>query len=194
MFIDSRPRGWRLRPWQISVLVSLGLIALWEALAYAFPTSAAEAGIGSPLIPGWGWIVTHAFPAIANYGGDGMGLTDAEGGAAGNYVGAITAIASHSLVTWTRLLIGLACGGIAGIGFGIAISWSRIARMIFALPAHILKTLPLLAMIPLFQVYEVDQRRPVRDLVRPFQDQAPGAPNGASSRAPTCSSSLSNGR
>lgn len=149
----SLARSWKPRPWQVSVLVSLGLIALWELLAYAFPTSAAEAGIGSPLIPGWGWIFSHAFPAIANYGGAGMGLTAAEGGPAGNYPGAIAAIAQHSIVTWSRLLTGLVCGAIAGIGIGVAISWSGVARMIFALPAHLLKTLPLLAMIPLFQIW-----------------------------------------
>ncbi|MCA9310599.1 MAG: ABC transporter permease subunit [Phycisphaerales bacterium] len=143
----------KLKPWQVSLLVSLCLIALWELLAYAFPTSAAEAGLGSPLIPGWGWIFTHAFPAIANYGGDGMGLSAAEGGPAGNYPGAIAAIAQHSVVTWGRLLGGLIGRAAFGIGLGVAISWSGIARMIFALPAHLLKTLPLLAMIPLFQIW-----------------------------------------
>lgn len=143
----------RVKPWQISVLAVLGLVALWEVLAHLFSTEGVEAGIGSPLIPGWHWIITRAFPAIANYGGDGMGLSAEEGGTAGSYSGAVLAIASHSAATWTRLLVGLFLGAVFGTGLGLALSWSNVARMIFALPAHVLKTLPLLAMIPLFQIW-----------------------------------------
>jgi sulfonate transport system permease protein len=149
----TRFTKWRLEPWHISAIVILCLIGSWEVLAHLFPTDAAEVGIGSPLIPSWHWIITRAFPAIANYGGNGIGLSAEEGGPSGSYSGALLAIASHSAVTWTRLLGGLLLGAAIGMGLGIAISWSSIARMIFALPAHVLKTLPLLAMIPLFQIW-----------------------------------------
>lgn len=143
----------RVPRWLVSAAVSLALVGFWQLLSYLFPTSGAEAGTGSPLIPGWEWIVLRAFPAIANYGGAGVGLGASEGGPAGTYAGAIAAIAHHSLVTWGRLLVGLACGAVVGAGVGIAISWLPIARIALALPAHVLKTLPLLAMIPLFQVW-----------------------------------------
>lgn len=150
----TEPRRQRRVPrWAIGLVVSLGLAGIWQLLSYAFPTSGTEAGTGSPLVPGWGWIVTKGFPAIANYGGDGGGLSPIEGGSAGNYLGAIFAIAQHSLATWSRVLFGSACGTLIGATLAVAISWSRTARVTLALPAHVLKTLPLLAMIPLFQVW-----------------------------------------
>jgi sulfonate transport system permease protein len=150
----ARPRIQRRMPrGAVGVIVLLGLAGIWQLLSYAFPAGGTETGTGSPLVPGWGWIVTKAFPAIASYGGDGGGLSTIEGGSAGSYLGAISAIAQHSLATWSRVLLGTACGTLIGATLGVAISWSRTARVALALPAHVLKTLPLLAMIPLFQVW-----------------------------------------
>jgi sulfonate transport system permease protein len=126
-------------------------MALWQVLSMAFPSSGVENGTGSPLVPGWGWIITKAFPAIAGYGGDGSNLN--AGQVTSSYTGAIMAIAQHSFVTWCRVAIGLLGGTIVGAGLALAISWSPIARISLALPAHILKTLPLLAMVPLFQIW-----------------------------------------
>lgn len=137
-----------------SVAVLMALAGLWQALSYLIPAQQTVGGKEStPLVPGWDWIFTKAFPAIANYGGSGFGLSESEGGTAGTYHGAIVTLANNSADTWARLLVGLAGGAVIGTALAVGISWSRLARMFLALPAHVLRTVPLLAMIPLFQLW-----------------------------------------
>ena len=63
------------------------------------------------------------------------------------------AILSHSLDTMVRLYTGLVVGGVIGTALGLAVSWSRWSRRIVDLPVQIIRTLPLLAMVPLFQLW-----------------------------------------
>lgn len=44
-------------------------------------------------------------------------------------------------------------GGVAGTLLGLAVSWSAWSRRIVELPVQFLRTLPLLAMVPLFQLW-----------------------------------------
>ena len=48
---------------------------------------------------------------------------------------------------------GLVLGGGVGVGLGLLVSMSTIARRLVATPLHILRMCPLLAMIPLFQFW-----------------------------------------
>jgi sulfonate transport system permease protein len=141
-------RKQRLIRTMITVLVVFGLAGIWQILSYFFPNEEP-----SPLVPGWDWIFTRALPEIANYGGEGFGLPVGEGGVRGTYGGAFRAIAEHSADTWARVLAGLTVGAVGGTGLALAISWSRWARGFLALPAHVMRTLPLLALIPLFQLW-----------------------------------------
>ena len=145
----SRRRG-RAAALLVSASVFVALAGIWQILSYAFPSKGVS---DTPLVPGWGWIVTRAFPSIANYGGNGFGLSEAQGGSQGTYWGAVVVLFHNSLDTWGRLLVGLAAGALIGTGLAVAVSWSRIARLGLALPAHILRTVPLLAMIPLFELW-----------------------------------------
>ena len=52
-----------------------------------------------------------------------------------------------------RLYTGLLIGGIVGTALGLAVSWSRWTRRLVDLPVQFLRTLPLLAMVPLFQLW-----------------------------------------
>jgi sulfonate transport system permease protein len=74
-------------------------------------------------------------------------------GAERSYPAAILSILSHSLDTMVRLYTGLLIGGIVGTGLGLAVSWSRWTRRLVDLPVQFLRTLPLLAMVPLFQLW-----------------------------------------
>jgi sulfonate transport system permease protein len=65
----------------------------------------------------------------------------------------LLSVLSHSLDTIGRLLIGLSLGGLAGLILGLAVSWARWTRRLFDWPLQFLRTLPLLAMVPLFQLW-----------------------------------------
>ena len=74
-------------------------------------------------------------------------------GAPRSYSAAMLAMLSHSFDTIVRLYAGLLLGGIVGALLGLAVSWSTWARRIVDLPVQFVRTLPLLAMVPLFQLW-----------------------------------------
>ncbi len=144
-------RATRWRHGLISAIVLVGAAVGWQLLSLAF--SGDTKGSASPLVPGWGWIITKAFPAMANYGGDGMGLSAADGGAKGSYGGAFSVLASASAITWGRLLIGLVGGALVGFVLAIAVASSKWLARFLEGPANMLRMLPALALIPLFQLW-----------------------------------------
>lgn len=136
-------------PALISCLVIVALAALWQLASIVFGSSD-EAG--EPLVPGWGTLVSDSLPKLSDYWQGKFGLDGAPTGKH-TYGYAILAIASHSIDTWVRLVLGVLIGSVVGTALGLAVSVSRWARRLAALPAHILRTLPLLAMVPLFQLW-----------------------------------------
>ena len=62
-------------------------------------------------------------------------------------------LVSHSAATFVRLVGGLLLGGVLGLALGLAVSWSRWSRRLVELPMQFLRALPLLAMVPLFQLW-----------------------------------------
>ena len=70
-----------------------------------------------------------------------------------SYLAAVLAILSNSWDTIVRLYVGLLIGGIVGTLLGLAVSWSSWTRRLVDAPAQLLRTLPLLAMVPLFQLW-----------------------------------------
>ena len=63
------------------------------------------------------------------------------------------AFASHSAATFVRLVGGLLLGGVLGLALGLGVSWSCWSRRLVELPTQFLRALPLLAMVPLFQLW-----------------------------------------
>lgn len=145
--------GTRRRLWQapavISCAVILLLALLWQLASMHFGSSD-EAG--EPLVPGWGTLITESFPKLSDYWQGRFGL-DRPGPGEQTYGHAALAILSHSIDTWVRLLLGVAIGAVAGTALGLAVSVSAWARRLVSVPAHLLRTLPLLAMVPLFQLW-----------------------------------------
>lgn len=133
-----------------SGLVFLALIALWEVLSRVYT---AEIMPGVPMIPGWEKLFTTTFLSLADYWGGGLGVASVSDGAERSYAAAALAVLSHSWDTLIRLYIGLAVGGVAGTLIGLVISWSHWTRRLLDLPVQLLRTLPLLAMVPLFQLW-----------------------------------------
>lgn len=134
----------------ISLAVFLGLIVFWQLLSRIYT---AEIVTGVPLVPGWDVLVTRTFLSMADYWGGGLGVPSVSEGAERSYPAAALAVVSHSFDTLVRLYVGLLAGAVGGTVLGLAISWSLWTRRLIDLPVQLLRGLPLLAMVPLFQLW-----------------------------------------
>jgi len=135
----------------ISFGVFVAIVVVWQILSIAYP---AEAAPGEPMVAGWQVLFTKTFLSMADYWEGGwFGVPTVADGAPRTYLAAALSLADHSLQTIIRLLCGLTAGGILGLALGIALSWSRWTRRLVDLPVQFLRTLPLLAMVPLFQLW-----------------------------------------
>jgi sulfonate transport system permease protein len=139
-----------LRRHGVSILVLIAMAAIWQVLSLVFT---AEAVPGEPMVPGWQVIFTRTLLSLADYWEGGLGVPAVAEGAPPSYLAALLAIVSNSLDTMGRLYTGLLLGGVVGTALALAVSWSRWSRRIVDLPVQIIRTLPLLAMVPLFQLW-----------------------------------------
>jgi sulfonate transport system permease protein len=137
------------RRW-VGVLVLAVLAGVWELVSVVYTGEAAK---GEPMVPGWQIVFTRTLRSLSDYWGGGLGVKAVSEGGKRTYEGALLAIGSNSIDTIERLFVGLALGAAAGTLLGLAVSWSRWTRRIVQLPGHIVRTFPLLAMIPLFQLW-----------------------------------------
>lgn len=142
-------RGAR-RERRIALLVLLALAALWQGLSMVFT---AEAQPGEPMMPGWQVLFTRTFVAMSDYFQGGFGVTPVSEGGARGYAAALLSLLDNSADTLLRLALGWLAGALGGALLGLAVSWSAWSRRLVELPAQFLRTLPLLAMVPLFQLW-----------------------------------------
>jgi ABC-type nitrate/sulfonate/bicarbonate transport system permease component len=140
----------RRRDRWVSVIVFLVLAGIWQILSLFYT---AEAQPGEPMIAGWQILCTKTFLSLSDYWQGGFGVAAVSEGAERSYLAALLSVLFHSSDTIGRLVIGLALGGALGLLLGLAMSWSRWTRRLVDLPAQFLRTLPLLAMVPLFQLW-----------------------------------------
>jgi sulfonate transport system permease protein len=135
-------------------LVSLSVFAAlaigWEILAFVYTV---EAQPGEPMVAGWGTLFTRTLLSLSDYWQGGFGVPAVADGAARSYPAALLSIISHSLATFARLASGLLLGGVLGLALGLAVSWSPWSRRLVQIPTQFLRALPLLAMVPLFQLW-----------------------------------------
>lgn len=137
------------RNW-LSILILLCLAGIWQVLSIAFPV---ESLPGQPMIPGWQVLATKTYVSLSDYWEGGFGVPSVADGAPASYLAATLAIASHSWDTLVRLVTGWFLGVGVGTVLGLAVSWSIWARRLVDWPTQFLRMMPLLAMIPLFQLW-----------------------------------------
>ena len=145
--------GWparSLRRHWISVLALAALALAWQILSMIYR---AEALPGEPMVPGWQVLATKTFLSLSDYWQGGFGVAGVASGGKPSYAAALLAILDNSWDTVVRLYVGLVIGGLAGTLLGLAVSWSNWTRRIVEPPVQFLRTLPLLAMVPLFQLW-----------------------------------------
>jgi len=134
----------------VSLGVFVTIVAIWQILSIVYT---AEAAPGEPMVAGWQVLFTKTFLSMSNYWQGGLGVPSVAEGAPRSYLAAALSLADHSLQTIIRLALGLLAGGAIGLALGFAVSWSRWTRRLVDLPVQFLRTLPLLAMVPLFQLW-----------------------------------------
>ncbi|MCB8881352.1 ABC transporter permease subunit [Acidisoma cellulosilytica] len=134
----------------IGLIVLLCLAAIWQLLSMIYP---AEAQPGEPMIAGWQVIFTKTLLSLSDYWQGGLGVRSVAEGASRGYAAACLTLIVNSAITLARVLGGLAIGTLLGMIGGLAVSWSSWGRRIVNLPMQFLRTLPLLAMVPLFQLW-----------------------------------------
>jgi sulfonate transport system permease protein len=133
-----------------SLGVVLGLMALWQLASILIPY---ESVPGEPMVPGWQIVFTRTIVSLADYWQGGFGLKAVAKGGERSYAAAALAILSNSWDTSLRLYTGLLLGAVAGSIGGLAVSWSKWSRRMVALRGQVLRTFPLMALIPLFQLW-----------------------------------------
>ena len=144
----SRWRRWRqLLPnhWQILGLVCL--IAAYEAFAWWVLSDNPRRA--DRMFPRIEYVATVSFPEFATYYGFDEGLL----GYRQNVGQALMVLFENALVTIRRLVIGLVAGIGLGIGVGLLVGMSRWARDVVLPPVLLLRTIPILALIPLFMFW-----------------------------------------
>jgi sulfonate transport system permease protein len=87
------------------------------------------------------YTVAHDFSGVAVFRGPGTPLTVSN---------TIYVIASNTFTSFERILAGLLIGSILGVGIGLVLGWGRRVRAIVEAPLMLIRTIPLLALIPLF--------------------------------------------
>lgn len=130
--------------------VLLAFVLGWEIVATIVT---AQGSYHEPLIPGWGYLVSHSLLRMSDYWDGSLGVPTPADGAPPSYAAALLALGEASLITFERVLIGVASGVAAGVGLGLAVSASGFVRQLVAPTVHILRMTPFLAMIPLFNLW-----------------------------------------
>jgi sulfonate transport system permease protein len=148
---ESKPGDNGRRLYRIGAAsVVLTLIVLWEVASLL---STSEVKPGHPFVPGWEFIFRHTLVGLSDYWPGGWGVEAVADGGKRTFLGSIYAMLYQGSETLWRLIVGFAIGAAVGSVVALAISASRWARRIFSLPAQIIRPFPLLAIIPLFQLW-----------------------------------------
>jgi len=149
MQVLARIKAWAKPRW-ISLLTILTLATAWEIAGWLAPTSPLRQ---SPIVPPWEFVFGPSLLGMSDYWKLQMWAPVPELGGKQTYLGAFLAMGFHSAITIARIVAGVALGAAVGIGLGLMVSRSTVMRRLVATPLHVLRMMPLLAMIPLFQFW-----------------------------------------
>jgi sulfonate transport system permease protein len=133
-----------------AVAVFVTLVLAWQVLAELVTV---KGSYGEPLVPGWGFLLHNALLRMSDYWDGSFGVPSPAEGGPPTYAAALLALGEATLVTFERVVIGVAIGVAAGIGLGLAVAASDLVRRLVAPSVHVLRMTPFLAMIPLFNLW-----------------------------------------
>lgn len=135
---------------KVSLLTIVALLVTWEVAAHLSPVSPLRQ---SPVVPPFEFIFGPALLGMSDYWHfEALAPVPSRGGEQ-TWSGAFLALGYHSALTLGRLVAGFVLGAALGLALGLLVARSWLARALFALPLHVLRMIPLLATIPLFQFW-----------------------------------------
>jgi sulfonate transport system permease protein len=120
----------------------LVMLAAWELAAYYMSRTNPRA---EQIFPSWSIILTKSvreFDAFVPFGDPSSG-----------YIAALNVLAHHSLITTERVFEGTLIGIFAGILAGLLMAYSSVLRETIGPILNLIRTVPLLALIPLFVLW-----------------------------------------
>jgi sulfonate transport system permease protein len=132
----------------LTVISVIAIFCIWQVLSVVAGTNQGGQHNVPSIID-----VADSLKKLGYYWKGGLGVESTETGGALTWAGAALSFVYNSALTLMRMFAGLALGTIVGVGAAVAISWSSVMRRMFALPAHIARMLPMLAMLPLFALW-----------------------------------------
>lgn len=115
------------------------MFVIWEIAAAIMR---ATNPLADRIFPSWVTILTQSTQELAIFAQPG---SPSEG-----YLAAVQVLASNSVVTAYRVLVGTTIGALVGVAIGLLLAYSRIAAMVMGPLINVLRPIPLLALIPLF--------------------------------------------
>jgi sulfonate transport system permease protein len=131
-------------------MVALVLVAGWEILSLLIT---AKGSYDEPLVPGWGYLFGVSLLRMSDYWAGGWGIPAPADGGPATYAAALLALGQASLITFARMIAGVALGAVGGVLLGLLVAASDVARRLIAPSVHIVRMTPFLAMIPLFNLW-----------------------------------------
>jgi sulfonate transport system permease protein len=134
----------------VGLAALLALAFVWQLMSVLFPM---EIVPGVPMVPGWQVVFTSTLLSLSNFWGGGFGIPAASAGTLPSYGIAVLSLIFNSLDTFKRLLLGFVIGGGIGFALGLLLSLSLWSNRFVGAPLRFTRALPLLAMIPLFQLW-----------------------------------------
>lgn len=126
------------------------IAATWEIAARIVATRVARP---DQVMPSFTDIFGEGTRGLAHYYHGGLGAQPTGSGGEGTYLTAALAIAQNTAITLARYGLGLTLAILCGVGLALVIAGSRRARLSLLGLAELLRTLPLLAMAPLFTLW-----------------------------------------
>lgn len=124
------------------------VLVLWQLASVVI----GEDESGMRLVPSIADVLS-SFMVFADYWPGGLGAERTVGGGGATVWGATLGLAYNVAISLSRFAIGFVLGAVVGIGAGLLVSWSSIARRTVTFPAHFFRMMPLLAMLPLFGLW-----------------------------------------
>lgn len=124
------------------------VLVLWQLASVVI----GEDDSGMRLVPSISDVLA-SFMVFADYWPGGLGAERIAGGAGSTVWGATLGLVYNVAISLSRFMIGFVLGSVVGIGAGLLVSWSSIARRTVTFPAHFFRMMPLLAMLPLFGLW-----------------------------------------
>lgn len=132
--------------WSAASLVLV--LAVWQLASVLIGDDAS----GMRLVPSITDVVS-SYMVFADYWPGGLGAERTVSGAEPTIWGATLGMVYNVAISLSRFTVGFLLGAAVGVGAGLLVSWSPIARCTVSFPAHFLRMMPLLAMLPLFGLW-----------------------------------------